>query len=277
MTEHDRIGARARGTIKLWFQALVPQEQASNAYYASLASHVNLVKRSGTEVVLHGMPARTLPKGMSIAAFTQHMASELIQDLFMAERVLHATKTGFDGFLISPLQAPGLEAARTLTEIPVVGYAQAAGALGPSFGSRLGVIGFNERLLPLFVERIAAHAARPCIGYEDVKLSYAEVLSLFDGPERMEAVVAACRRLIDRGADVIVPGQMILAEGLWANGFHRIDDVPILDALGALVLLGETMVILRRQSAMVVNRRGYHWAMASDGLKAAVAAIGGKL
>jgi hypothetical protein len=70
---------------------------------------------------------------------------------------------------------------------------------------------------------------------------------------------------------------MILAEALWANGFHRIDDVPILDPLGALVLLGETMVVLRRQSAMVVNRKGYDWAMAAEGLKNAVAAIGGKL
>ncbi len=262
--------------IKLWFQALVPQAANTGPYYTSLAAHLDAVKRPGTTVDLHGMPAEALPPNMSIAAFTRNRASETIQERFMAERVLRATAKGYDGFLISPLQAPGLEVARTLTDIPIVAYAQAAAAIGPSLGDRLGVIGFNEILLPRFVERVAAYSARPCIGHEDVGLSYEDVVGLFATRAHIDAVVGACRRLIARGADVIVPGQMILAEALWASGLHRVDDVPIIDGLGCLVLLGETMVILRRQSGLTVNRASYSWNMADTDLKAAIAQGGNR-
>ena len=60
---------------------------------------------------------------------------------------------------------------------------------------------------------------------------------------------------------MIVPGQMLLAEVIWAQGVRRIDDVPVLDGLAALIKLTEALVQLRKSSGMVVTRRDFRWAM----------------
>mgnify|MGYP003352760334 CR=1 FL=1 len=55
--------------------------------------------------------------------------------------------------------------------------------------------------------------------------------------------------MVDR-ADVIVPGEAPLCVLLAKNGINRVDDVPIVDALGATIKMAESMVDLRRSSGL---------------------------
>jgi hypothetical protein len=41
------------------------------------------------------------------------------------------------------------------------------------------------------------------------------------------------------------------------HGVSRVDDVPIVDALGATIKMAETMVDLKRSSGLAPSRRGY--------------------
>ena len=69
--------------------------------------------------------------------------------------------------------------------------------------------------------------------------------------------VAEAKRLIAAGADVIIPGQMIFAEILWQNGVNRIDEAPVIDALGACLKMAESLVDLKRVSGVSHTRRGF--------------------
>jgi hypothetical protein len=73
----------------------------------------------------------------------------------------------------------------------------------------------------------------------------------------------------------IVPGQMPLAEVCWALGVRRVDEVPVLDALGALVLLGQTLARLRAVSSLNVSRRGFRWSKAAPAIVEAMTRSGG--
>lgn len=64
---------------------------------------------------------------------------------------------------------------------------------------------------------------------------------------------------IGDGADVIVAGQMILAELVWSIGTMRVADVPIVDALGAVALLAKDLHQLKTVSGAGPTRRGIHW------------------
>jgi hypothetical protein len=41
------------------------------------------------------------------------------------------------------------------------------------------------------------------------------------------------------------------------HGIHRVDDVPVVDALGATIKMAESMVDLRRSSGLAPARNGY--------------------
>jgi hypothetical protein len=63
--------------------------------------------------------------------------------------------------------------------------------------------------------------------------------------------------MIREGVDVIIPGEAPLCVLLAGHGVNRVDDVPVVDALGATIKMAETMVDLRRSSGLAPARRGY--------------------
>jgi Asp/Glu/hydantoin racemase len=84
------------------------------------------------------------------------------------------------------------------------------------------------------------------------------VLKAFEHPEPLlEKFRESARALIRDGADVIIPGEAPLCVLLASNSVNRVDDVPIIDALGATIKMAETMVDLKRSSGLSPSRRGY--------------------
>jgi hypothetical protein len=63
--------------------------------------------------------------------------------------------------------------------------------------------------------------------------------------------------MIRDGVDVIIPGEAPLCALLARHGVNRVDDVPVVDSLGATIKMAETMVDLRRTCGMSPARRGY--------------------
>jgi allantoin racemase len=92
-----------------------------------------------------------------------------------------------------------------------------------------------------------------------VGFTFNDVLHAFDDPAPLlEKFHESARALIRDGADVIIPGEAPLCVLLARNGVNRIDDVPVLDALGATIKMAETMVDLRRSSGISPARAGYY-------------------
>ena len=63
--------------------------------------------------------------------------------------------------------------------------------------------------------------------------------------------------------NAIMSGQTIMAEVLWQNGVHRIDEAPVVDALGVTIKMAELLAGLRRSSGLSAPRRGY-WGTPPD-------------
>src|SRR5688572_27123581 len=242
--------------MKVWYQSLFDSGRLP-AYFDGIRSRAAKIARSGVEVHLHGMPAgvygaRT-PADAVVYPYIASLHAQLILD-----NALRAEAEGYDVFALGSVQDPALEEARSLLDIPVVGYGEAAMHFACLLGGRFAIVAFGERfdqMLDLRVQKLGfAARALPTVlmdaGFSDV----GEGLS--DGESLLQKFAQAARQAISRGAEAIIPGQLYLSEAIARAGMTRIDEVPVVDGLAATIKMAEVMADLKKLG-ISVTRRGY--------------------
>jgi allantoin racemase len=243
--------------MKIWYQSLFDAGRVP-AYFDGVRKRVGTVARPGTEVHLHAMPegvygAHT-PAECVIYPYIASLHAQIILD-----NAIRAQAEGYDVFALSSVQDPAIEEARSLLDIPVVGYGEAAMHFACLLGSRFVVILFGERfdqMLDLRVKRLGlAERALPTMRME--RTTFADVgKGLEEGSAIVEAFTHTARKAIALGAEAIIPGQLYLSEAIVRAGVTRIDEVPIVDGLAAVVKMAEVMADFRKLG-ITVSRRGY--------------------
>jgi Asp/Glu/hydantoin racemase len=247
--------------MRIWHQSLTVLGQLP-AYEERMRVHIQKIVRPDTEVVLHGMLPGTYPgnyPGDDIGfkfMFTMHSTQ-------WAAHAINAESDGFDAFAICSLPDPMLAEIRTLVNIPVIGCGETCFHLATMYGQRFGMLLFIDRMATRYLQQIEGHGlARHCVGVQPVGFSFGDVLDSFDKPgEIVDRFRVAARRLIDAGADVIIPGEIPLNVLLASEGISRIDDVPLIDSLAVTLKMAEMMVDLRVSTGLAPSRRGWESAM----------------
>src|SRR5258706_8168731 len=109
-----------------------------------MRKRMKTIARPGVEVDLHGMPegvygAHT-PADVVVYPYIAALHAQIILD-----NALRAEAEGYDVFALGSVQDPAIEEARSLVDIPVVGYGEAAMHLACLLGSRFAIVAFGER------------------------------------------------------------------------------------------------------------------------------------
>ena len=242
--------------MKIWCQSLFDGGRLP-AYFDGIRSRAAKIARSGVEVHLHGMPAgvygaRT-PADAVVYPYIASLHAQLILD-----NALRAEAEGYDVFALGSVQDPAIDEARSLLDIPVVGYGEAAMHFACLLGGRFAIVAFGERfdqMLDLRVQKLGLAArALPTVlmdaGFADVGKA------LSDSAAVLEKFGQAARGAIARGAEAIIPGQLYLSEAIARAGMTRIDEVPVVDGLAATIKMAEVMADLKKLG-ISVTRRGY--------------------
>ena len=244
-------------SMKIWHQSFTVLGQLP-AYAAALEAHFRKVARPDTEVVMHGMHDDTYltnyPGGDIRYAYMQHLhAQQFVMGGIAAE------EGGFDAYAMMTIPEPALREIRSLLDIPVVAYGESSYLASTMLGQKAGVLLFITEMAPVIRENaervIPAHRFA---GVRPVGFTFNDVLKAFDEPAPLlEKFRESARALIQDGADVIIPGEAPLCVLLAKSGVSRVDDVPVIDALGVTIKMAESMVDLRRSSGLAPSRRGY--------------------
>ena len=159
-----------------------------------------------------------------------------------------AENAGYDAMFIGTIPDVGLLEARTLVDIPVVGYGQASFHMASMLGDRIGVVNF---LAPL-ADELRQNAERYGLGGKlgpivQTEVGFDEVLAGFNNPEPViDAFQKAAEKAIAEGADVIVPGEGPMNVFLATHGISRIGDVPVIDSFAAGIKMCESLVDLSK-------------------------------
>jgi allantoin racemase len=173
----------------------------------------------------------------------------LLLDIALFEAGIDAEAEGFDAVVIDTVSDSGADALRSMLDIPVLAPGRASLLFSLTLGRRFGVLAQWEPALARYRKVMDEWGLRSlCAGVDhfDTPPDFATLLT---GKEdvvipRMEA---ACRRLIDQGADVICLGSTTMhqAHGHLASAL----DVPVVNPGPLSYKLIQTMLSLGLQQS----------------------------
>jgi allantoin racemase len=224
-------------------------------YRIHMTEHAAKVLGSDHKVVIKGMPAGVYEKVAPVIAL-KYPYLEFLNSRYLCEAAMTAEREGFDVVSIGCYLDTGLELARSLVDIPVVGITETSMLISCSLGKRFGIVTIDPCMADNFMtlgeeyglsERISSIISMdPPIQEFDME---------GDGHRAEELFLRSCRKAIAEGADVIIPGEGVLNEFAFSRGIASCDGVPILDGNSAVWHYAIAMAGLNQKNGLIVSRK----------------------
>ncbi|GAA4322931.1 aspartate/glutamate racemase family protein [Pigmentiphaga soli] len=260
--------------MRIWHQSFTVLQDLP-AYADALRARIDQVVRPGSEVVLHGQIPGTYSSdypGTDLAYGVLYW----VHGLQWIAAAREAEKQGFDAMVLASIGSPMAREIRTVVDIPVVGYGEAAFNLAGLYGRRAGMLFFIKDRLDFWPEQLRAWGLEERFaGIEQAGVSFRDVLDAYLDPARLDGVVGRIveqgEKLVrETGADVIVPGEMPMNLLLSKAGVHEIAGAAVIDGIAVSFKMAELLVDLRKVGGMRPSRHGYFHASPDRGRVAQV-------
>lgn len=239
--------------MRLWYQSLARENQ-STPYGAVLRNIIASCVDPGTEVHIQGI-SEAAGIGVHYRFLEHHDTREVIYNAIRAE------KEGFDAFLVGNISDAGLPEAREMVNIPCLGLCETSLHLACMMGATFGLVMISEKWTARVLENVWRYGLeRRLAGAEPLdtsplELRYADV----HGRERIVAQFThAARRLLDKGAEVIIPAGGDIIAYLVEAEIYEIQRAPVLNGIIELVKFAEAAVKLKSRTGRFTSKRlGY--------------------
>jgi allantoin racemase len=160
-----------------------------------------------------------------------------------AEVAQRAEAEGYDAVVPFGTLDAGVELARNLVRIPVVGAGQSVMHLAVQLSNRLGVIAYEEKSIPFMRKQL--HAWRVAGSVVDIRSVQVPLMESTQKRDMIrERFLRLAREMIEaHDAEIIVPmGVTMVPVQYAASEFEKELGVPVLDALKTSVQTAEMMV-----------------------------------
>jgi len=182
-------------------------------------------------------------------------ALESVYDEYMEvpaqlQAIAEAEGEGFDAVIIGCFGDPGIEAAREIASIPVIGLGETSLMIASMLGTSYGVLTPLRRLLPSTLKQIRAlDLDRKLVHIEPVEIP---IQVIRDDPDAtFRGMLAAAHTCYDEGAD-----SLALACGSMSVYAERLQDelgIPVVNGLKVSTRFAELMVA----SGLSFSKRAY--------------------
>ena len=161
----------------------------------------------------------------------------------VAEVAVRAEAQGYDAVVPFGTLDAGVELARNLVRIPMVGAGQAVMHLGAQLSNRLGIIAYEEKSIAFMRKQMLAwRVADSVVGMRSVEIPLPESTKNRDAMR--ERFIQVGRDLIDNhDAEIIVPmGVTMVPVQYSPQEFEKELGVPVMDALKTSIQTAEMLV-----------------------------------
>lgn len=252
--------------MRIWYQYPGPVSPfRQEVVFGSVMSVIDRVKRSDTEVEIMPTQRGITAWGQWTTKYSQNLSNQEIIDT-----ISEAGTKGYDAAIIGISTDAGLQEAKELLPIPVVGLTEAACHFAMIWGETFAIIsnaaggasgktkGMRNRQAQL--ERY--NVAHRCVGSEPLDMNQQEYLDQLGAKKHDEILSkfeAQAKRLIyDQGAEVIVAGDTVLAMALVEAKMFTIPGTGavVVDPISSAIKLSETLVDLHKSFGIVRSRAG---------------------
>jgi allantoin racemase len=161
----------------------------------------------------------------------------------VAEVAQRAEADGYDAVIPFGTLDAGVELARNLVRIPVVGAGQSVLHLGTQLSNRLGIVAYEEKSIPFMRKQMHAwRVADSVVGIRSVEIPLPQ--STKNRSAMRARFIQVARELIDNfDAEIIVPmGVTMVPVQYSPQEFARELGVPVMDALKTSIQTAEMLV-----------------------------------
>lgn len=246
--------------MKIWYQSTINFDHQTN-YRDALADHFARLASPGTEMLLHG---RDTDLGRELAVtdvIRSPIAYHLVAPPLYIRSLMRAEAEGADAFIIGSFSEPILPELRSLATIPVVSISEATMLVACSVAPKIGLLALNKTGVPYLEKSVALHKmAERVSGIHVVEGDFPEpaMEAVFPNPQRfLEGLVSSARTAIAHGAQVIIPGEGVLAVIASRNALSEVDGAPIIDSVGVAVLFAELAVKMKQRTRVAQSGLAY--------------------
>ncbi|MDO8279834.1 MAG: aspartate/glutamate racemase family protein [Burkholderiaceae bacterium] len=254
----SQSNAAQGGPIKFWHQSMT-ELQLLGPYREYLESHARKVLGDSVSITVHGVKPGSYhgraPTPALGNAFTYHrILDHVIDNAYTAE------KSGFDAFIVGSFSEPFLRELRSLVRIPVVSILESSLLISCSLGKKIVPLANGRELEALVNSAAEKHGLRERIQpaatlsppWHEPELAAA----IHDPAKLIAAFRETAQKLVDGGAEVIIPAEGVLCAVLSANNVTEVGGAPVIDVFGATWLYAQMLVRLRRLFGTTVSNVG---------------------
>lgn len=180
------------------------------------------------------------------------------------EGLLQSEREGYDAAAILCFYDPCLDHAREMLNIPVAAPCESSLLLARLMGKTCGIVTVGGGKMARHVEDNVRRygGERHCVGVESCSESGSDILRMLlilggsgDDPQPLiDVYLASARRLIARGAEVVITGCAAYAPFLTAQGITEVDGVPVIDCVAAEMKVLEVLAALKEAGLPWISR-----------------------
>jgi allantoin racemase len=239
----------AAKTYRIWAQGATDQVGHRN-YLTQLLPHMKACTDPDFELEF---------KTMTPSVTTVHALSEFRFSREVIRGAIQAEREGYDVFFMNHFQDVGLYDARATVNIPVLGLGEATLLHACTMGRKLGLLAINPAFIPTHADQVHRYGLQQRIaGIRAINANIGDYMEAFASPAKKSELLAVfereARRLLDGGADVIVPTggipMMLFGNEPGAN----VDGAPIVNGVTVVIKAAEMAVKLKRFGISVASR-----------------------
>ena len=267
--------------MKIAFQQVMASEEGDKwviNFNQVLRKNIDLVKSKDTEVVF-----QTLKRGINRFEAMAFSYLNLLEAREILEGVIQAEKDGFDAVMICCFLDSTIREARQAVDIPVLGPGESSMLMATMMGAKFGIVTTApEGAFDMEGNVVKYGLSGRATSIKPINATPREQMNIIsDAHEGIEAFKKVARELIKEGAEILIPGCMVMAPGLrlapgcpeLPHGLREVDGVPVMDVVGTQVLITEMMVRLKKAGSAWVSRKGFFAQPREKVLKATLSAM----
>ncbi|MBI3966376.1 MAG: hypothetical protein HY329_12150 [Chloroflexi bacterium] len=239
--------------MRVWWQSMSAAAHTAG-YWPELRKQLQSVAESGTEFDVHGT---------RVGVVDQHRFFEFLDATSVLANAVQAQRDGYDAFTVGNVLDPGLREIRAMVDMPVLGLGETSMHVACMMGGSFSLIFVNKFFKHRILENVKRYGLEGRLaGFDQIPFDpHAIDRAFLDSAEKercLGAFIAAARRTIDAGSEVVIPaGGRLISFLEWA-GLKEIDGVPVLNGITVLVKMIEMSVKLKHLTGVFVSRHGMY-------------------
>ena len=235
--------------MKIWYQSYTDPDEHRD-YIERLDRFLQAAKDPGTRIDLKGLK----PSAKHVHGLTEfRCAEQVIRNAIQAER------EGYDAFIVGHFQDAGLNEAKSVVDIPVLGLGESSMLYACTLGRKIGLVTIDRIFIPWHEDQVLRYGLeKRVVGVRAIDTNLDEFMQAFTTEAGYRLVLDRFGRevapLVANGIDVILPAgglpMLLLAR---EQGF-AIGGAPVVNGIPIAVKMAEMAVALHRLNGLAVSR-----------------------